>query len=45
MASKGQKFKRYDLEFKLKVLSEYRSGKTESYLSKTYEVPTGTIRT
>jgi transposase len=45
MASKGQKFKRYNLEFKLKVLKEYREGSTEGYLSQKYNVPIGTIST
>lgn len=44
MASKGQKFKKYDLDFKLRVLSEYKEGNGDSYLSRKYSVPIGTIK-
>ena len=33
MASKGQKFKKYDLDFKYKVVEEKLKGKSYSYLS------------
>lgn len=45
MASKGQRFKRYDLEFKLKVLKEYKEGISSGYLAQKYKVPEGTIKT
>jgi transposase-like protein len=45
MASKGQTFRRYSLAFKEHVLNEYKSGATEGNLSKTYDVPKGTIAT
>jgi hypothetical protein len=45
MASKGQTFKRYDLDLKLKVLDAYRAGKSAGYLSKMYNIPQGTIVT
>lgn len=45
MASKGQKFKKYDLDFKLRVLHEYKEGYSESYVSEKYAVPIGTIKT
>ena len=44
MASKGQKFKKYDLDFKLRVLQEYKEGYSDSYLSRKYSVPIGTIK-
>lgn len=45
MANKGQKFQKYDLDFKLKVLSEYGKGVSSRYLMDTYGVPIGTIKT
>ena len=45
MASKGQKFKKYDLDFKLRVLQEYKEGYSDSYLSRKYSVPIATIKT
>lgn len=45
MASKGQKFNKYDLDFKLKVLAEYKSGISSGYLAKKYSIPAKTIRT
>lgn len=45
MASKGQKFKKYDLDIKLRVLQEYKEGYSDSYLSRKYSVPIGTIKT
>ena len=43
MASKGQKFRRYDTDIKLKIISEKQTGKSYSELSKKYGIPTGTI--
>ena len=45
MAKKGQKFKKYDLEFKNKVLKEYQEEASAGYLSKKYGIPIGTIFT
>lgn len=45
MASKGQKFKKYDLDFKYKVVEEKLKGKSYSYLSEKYNIPVGTIVT
>ena len=44
MASKGQKFKKYTPEQKETILKEYISGKSSTYLSKKYDVPSKTIR-
>ncbi|MGE4320680.1 MAG: hypothetical protein AB7E61_04420 [Acholeplasmataceae bacterium] len=43
MASKGQRFKKYDLALKKKVLKEYNEGASQGYLSKKYDIPGGTI--
>jgi len=44
MASKGQKFVKYDLEFKLQVLKEkIEDKKSYSELSKKYNIPVGTL--
>ena len=45
MANKGQKFKKYDLEFKLQVLEAYDNGSSAGYLAKKYDVPEDTIYT
>ena len=45
MANKGQQFKKYDLDFKNKILQAYKSGESSSYLSQKYGVPKGTIKT
>jgi len=45
MASKGQKFKKYDLDLKNKVLDEYTKGYSSNYLSKKYDIPKKTIET
>ena len=45
MASKGQQFKKYDLDFKKKVLKEYQEGYSAGYLSEKYSIPKGTIET
>lgn len=43
MASKGQKFIKYDLDFKLKVITEKQTGASYTELSKKYAIPEGTI--
>lgn len=43
MAKKGQTFKHYDLDFKLKVIKEKQAGATYGYLSRKYNIPEGTI--
>ena len=45
MASKDQKFNKYDLEFKLKIIKERNEGKSYRYLSEKYNIPQGTIKT
>ena len=45
MASKGQKFRKYDDVTKQKVIQEYSEGTSELYLSKKYGIPKGTITT
>lgn len=45
MAKKGQNFKKYDLEFKNRVLKEYQEKASAGYLSKKYDIPIGTIYT
>ena len=46
MASKGQKFKNYsDEQLKMEVLKKSLSGISSTYLSKTYNIPKGTIKT
>jgi transposase-like protein len=45
MASKGQKYREYDLEFKNKVLQEHKKGQSASYLAKKYDIPKNTIFT
>ena len=44
MASKGQKFKKYSLELKERILKEYWSGVSSTYLAEKYGVPDKTIR-
>lgn len=44
MARKGQKFSKYSLEFKEKILNEYFSGKGIQPLGHKYSVPPQTIR-
>ncbi len=46
MAKKGQKFKKYSLEFKDKILKEYFEESTSSrFLSKKYNISRKTIET
>lgn len=45
MASKGQKFKKYDLDFKLKIIAEKQTGASYSELSRKYSIPKDTITT
>jgi len=43
MAKQGQQFKKYDLDFKKKVLQEYLKGYSSPYLAKKYNIPQKTI--
>ena len=45
MARKGQKFKKYDLDFKLRIIKEKQTGASFSELSKTYDISKKTIET
>lgn len=45
MAKKGQTFKKYDLDFKLKVVKEKKQGASYEALSRKYNIPAGTIVT
>ena len=45
MSNKGQKFQKYDLEFKQKVLAEYKEGYSASYLAKKSGIPSNTVST
>jgi transposase len=45
MANKGQTFKRYDLDFKLKVIHEKQAGASYQELSEKYAIPKDTIAT
>lgn len=45
MAKECQNFKKYDLEFKNRVLKEYQEKASAGYLSKKYDIPIGTIYT
>ncbi|XMB85934.1 transposase [Mycoplasmatota bacterium WC44] len=45
MASKGQKFRKYSLELKFKVIKEkIEDGKSSGYLSRKYEISVNTIK-
>lgn len=44
MAKKGQKFRKYSLEEKEKIVSEYNKGISSSYLEEIYDVSNNTIR-
>jgi transposase-like protein len=43
MAKNGQTFQRYSLEFKEKVVKEHLEGQSKNSLSKTYNIPMGTV--
>ena len=45
MASKGQKFSKYNEDIKEIIVNEYLSGIASGYLSNMYGVPKGTIKT
>ena len=45
MVKKVQTFQRYSLEFKEKVIKEYLEGQSKNSLSKTYNIPKGTVST
>ena len=44
MASKGQKFKKYSVEEKEKIMREYNTGISSTYLEKKYGISSNTIR-
>ena len=44
MASKGQKFRKYSIEEKEKIVAEYSKGISSSYLEKEYGISNNTIR-
>ena len=44
MALKGQKFKKYSLEEKEKIIKKYNEGISSSYLEKEYGISNNTIR-
>ena len=44
MASKGQKFKRYDQDTKDDILKQLQKGVSSYYLSKKYDIPSRTIQ-
>ena len=43
MATKGQKFEKYNDDIKKKVIEDIKKGKSINYLSKFYKIPHGTI--
>ncbi len=43
MASKGQKFNKYDLEIKETIVQELHNGYSSRYLARKYNLPRGTI--
>ena len=45
MAKKGQTFKKYDLDFKLKVIKEKQNGASYQELAEKYSIPKDTITT
>jgi transposase len=45
MAKKGQTFKNYDLDFKLKVVKEKQAGMSYTALERKYSIPWATIAT
>lgn len=44
MATKGQKFKKYSLEEKEKIIEEYNKGISSTYLEEQYGISNNTIR-
>ena len=44
MAKKGQKYKKYSLEEKEKIIEKYNEGISSSYLEKEYGISNNTIR-
>lgn len=44
MAKKGQKFKKYELDYKLKIIKERQAGASYSELSRKYDVPEKSIQ-
>jgi len=42
-ASKGQKFKKYSIQEKEKIIEEYNKGISSSYLEKEYSISNNTI--
>ena len=44
MAKKGQKFRKYSLEEKIKIVNEYEKGISSSYLESKYGISNNTIR-
>lgn len=45
MAKKGQKFKKYELDYKLKIIKEKQAGASYNDLSKKYDISDKTIET
>ena len=45
MASKGQKFRKYDSKTKEQILNEYHNGASSRFLGKKYNIPYSTIDT
>ena len=43
MASKGQKFEKYTDDIKQMVMYDIQSGKSINYISKSYNIPHGTV--
>ena len=43
MASKGQKFEKHSDNIKQKVMDDIREGKSINFISKTYNIPHGTV--
>ena len=44
MAKKGQKFRKYSLEERIKIVNEYEKGRSSSYLESKYGISNNTIR-
>ncbi len=43
MASKGQKFGKYSDDIRQMVMDDIRKGKSINFISKTYNIPHGTV--